>query len=84
MGENEFIIQLIAKLNQQLSKKSINNDLKSLNNTMFVRVVAKLSKTISRRELNKQLKELNNLTVNVGTNVKAEKDTSALTHLYSV
>ena len=42
---------------------------------MFVRVVAKLSKTISRRELNKQLKELNNLTVNVGTNVKAEKDT---------
>ena len=75
MGENDFIIQLVAKLNNQLTKKSINNDLKSLNNTMFVRVVAKLSKTISRRELNKQLKELNNLTVNVGTNVKVGKDT---------
>ena len=75
MKENKFIIQLIAKLNQQLSKKIINNDLKSLDNTMFVRVIAKLSKTISRRELNKQLKELYNLTVNVGTKVKLGKDT---------
>lgn len=73
MENNSFTLDIIAKLNKALSKKSINGDLKSLNNTMFVRVIAKLSKTLSRKELNKQLKELNNLYINVNTKVKVDK-----------
>ena len=73
--ENSFTLDIIAKLNKQLSKKAINGDLKSLDNSMYVRVMAKLSKTLSRKELNKQLKELDNLYVNIGTKVKADKKT---------
>ena len=44
---SKLAVDVIAKLNKQLSKSSINNDLKSLNNTMYVRVLAKLSKTLA-------------------------------------
>lgn len=68
--ENSFILDIIAKLNKQLSKRSINGDLKSLDNTMYVKVIAKLSKMLSSRELKRQFKELNNLRVEVGAELK--------------
>ena len=74
---SKLTVDVIAKLNKQLSKSSINNDLKSLNNTMYVRVLAKLSKTLASRELKKQLKELDNMKVNVGTKIKVNKSTEA-------
>ena len=74
---SNLTVDVIAKLNKQLSKSSINNDLKSLNNTMYVRVLAKLSKTLASRELKKQLKELDNMKVNVGTKIKVNKSTEA-------
>ena len=74
---SNLTVDIIAKLNKQLSKSSINNDLKSLNNTMYVRVLAKLSKTLASRELKKQLKELDNMKVNVGTKIKVNKSTEA-------
>jgi len=74
---NSFIINIIAKLNKQLSKSSINGDLKSFDDKMYIRVIAKLSKALSRRELNKQLKELKNLYVNVGTKIKTDKGEKA-------
>ena len=77
MDNNSFILNVIAKLNKQLSKNSINNDLKTLNDTMSVRVLAKISKTIATRELKKQLRELNDLYVNVGTKAKINKNTKA-------
>ncbi len=74
---SKLTVDVIAKLNKQLSKSSINNGLKSLNNTMYVRVLAKLSKTLASRELKKQLKELDNMKVNVGTKIKVNKSTEA-------
>ncbi len=74
---SKLTVDVIAKLNKQLSKSSINNDLKSLNNTMYVRVLAKLSKTLASRELKRQLKELDNMKVNVGTKIKVNKSTEA-------
>ena len=74
---NEFILDIIARLNKQLSKSAINGDLKSLNNTMYVRVLAKLSKTLASKELKKQLKELDNLNINVGLNAKIDKKAEA-------
>ncbi len=72
---SEFTLDIIARLNKQLSKRSINGDLKSLNDTMYIRVLAKLSKSLASRELKKQLKEMNNLYVNVGIEVdKMAKD----------
>ena len=73
MANNDFIVNVIAGLNKQLSKRTINNDLKTLDNSMYVKVIAKLSKTLARKELNKQLKELNNLYVQIGANVKIDK-----------
>lgn len=77
MDNNSFILNVIAKLNKQLSKSAINGDLKTLDNTMSVRVLAKLSKTLAKKELKKQLRELNDLYVNVGTKVKTGKNTKA-------
>lgn len=74
---NEFILDIIARLNKQLSQSAINGDLKSLNNTMYVRVLAKLSKTLASKELKKQLKELDNLNINVGLNAKIDKKAEA-------
>ena len=71
------MLDIIARLNKQLSKSAINGDLKSLNNTMHVKVLAKLSKTLASKELKKQLKDLDNLNVNVGLNAKFDKNTEA-------
>lgn len=72
---NEFMLNIIAKVNKQLSKRAISGDLKTLDNTMHVKVLAKLSKTLASREIKRQLKELDNLYVNVGIRTdKGAKD----------
>lgn len=77
MSDNNFTMNIIARLNKQLSKSAINSDLKSLDNSMYVKVVAKLSKTLTRKELNSQLKELNNLEAKIKANVKVDDKAKA-------
>lgn len=73
MSNNDFLMDIVASLNKQLSKRQIQSDLKSLDNSMYVKVIAKLSKTLTQKALKQQLKELNKLEVQVGTNVKFDK-----------
>ncbi len=74
--EKEFILKLIAELNKQLSKKSINIDLKSLDDTMYVKVLAKLSEVVTTKELKKQLEQLKDLYIQVGANVQIDDKNS--------
>ncbi len=74
MSNNDFLMDIVAKLNKQLSKRQIQGDLKALDNSMYVKVIAKLSKTLTQKALKQQLKELNKLEVQVGTNVKFDKN----------
>lgn len=66
LSNNNFMLDIIVKLNKQLSAKSIQNDLKTMDNKFYVKVLAKLSKTLATKELQNQLKQLNNLYVQVG------------------
>ncbi len=59
LGE-EFLLDIIALLNQQLSKKKIKEQLKGMDNSMFVKVISKLSIALSQRQLKKDMKQLNN------------------------
>lgn len=68
------MLDIIVKLNKLLSAKSIQGDLKTMDNKFYVKVLAKLSKTLATKELQKQLKQLNNLYVQVGANVKIDRD----------
>lgn len=77
MADNDFMLRIIAELDKQLSKRTLNNDLRTIDNTLYVKVLARISKTLATRELKKQLKELNNLYVNVGANVKIDKNTKS-------
>ena len=72
MNSNDFIMDIIAKLNRQLSRKSINGDLKTLDNTMYVKVIAQLSETLTKKALKQQMKKLTNLELQIGANVKAD------------
>ena len=72
MNSNNFIMDIIAKLNKQLSRKSINGDLKTLDNTMYVKVIAQLSETLTKKALKQQMKKLTNLELQIGANVKAD------------
>ena len=74
LSNNDFLMDIVAKLNKQLSKRQIQGDLKALDNSMYVKVIAKLSKTLTQKALKQQLKELNKLEVQVGTNVKFDKN----------
>lgn len=65
-------MDIVAKLNKQLSRKSINGDLKTLDNTMYVKVIAKLSETLTKKALKQQMKKLTNLELQIGANVKAD------------
>ena len=65
-------MDIIAKLNRQLSRKSINGDLKTLDNTMYVKVIAQLSETLTKKALKQQMKKLTNLELQIGANVKAD------------
>lgn len=68
------MLDIIVKLNKLLSEKSIQNDLRTMDNKFYVKVLAKLTKTLATKELQNQLKQLNNLYVQVGANVKIGKD----------
>ncbi len=71
MGE-EFLLDIIALLNQQLSKKKIKEQLKGMDNSMFVKVISKLSIGLSQRQLKKDLKQLNDLYLQVGADLKID------------
>ncbi len=71
MGE-EFLLDIIALLNQQLSKKKIKEQLKGMDNSMFVKVISKLSISLSQRQLKKDLKQLNDLYIQVGADLKID------------
>ena len=60
---DKFVLNTIARLNKQLSKRALHNDLKTLDNTMYVKVLAKLSTALASRELKRQFKQLDNLYV---------------------
>ncbi len=71
MGE-EFLLDIIALLNQQLSKKKIKEQLKGMDNSMFVKVISKLSIGLSQRQLKKDLKQLNDLYIQIGADLKID------------
>lgn len=71
MGE-EFLLDIISLLNEQLSKKKIKEQLKGMDNSMFVKVISKLSIGLSQRQLKKDLKQLNDLYLQVGADLKID------------
>ena len=64
--EDSFILDIIARLNKELSRRAIDGDLKSLDDTMYVKVLAKLSTSLAAKEIKRQLDALDGLYVNVG------------------
>ena len=73
LGE-EFLLDIIALLNQQLSKKKIKEQLKGMDNSMYVQVIARLSLALTKTALKQQLKKLNNFEIQVGANIKVDKN----------
>lgn len=71
LGE-EFLLDIISLLNEQLSKKKIKEQLKGMDNSMFVKVISKLSIGLSQRQLKKDLKQLNDLYLQVGADLKID------------
>ena len=70
---NNLSLQIIAKLNNILSKNSIDGDLRKLDDRLHIKVLASLSKSLASRELKRELKELEGLTIGVGMNVQADR-----------
>lgn len=75
MGNNDFMLNIIAVLNKQLSKAQLKSDLKGIDNNLSVKVIAKLATALSKKQLGDSLKQLNNLYVQVGTKFKTDKNT---------
>ena len=75
MGNDDFMLDIIAVLNKRLSKAQLKSDLKGIDNTLSVKVIAKLATALSKKQLGDSLKHLNNLYVQVGTKFKTDKDT---------
>lgn len=73
MGE-EFLLDIIAVLNEQATKKKIKDGLKGMDNSMYVKVISKLSLALSQRQLKKDLKQLNDLYLQVGADLKIDSD----------
>lgn len=74
MGNNDFVLNIIAALNNQLSKAQLKNDIKGLDNTLFVKVIAKLATVLSKKQLGDSLKQMNDLYVQVETKFKTDKN----------
>lgn len=74
MGNNEFILNIIAALNKQLSKAQLKKDLQGIDNSLSVKVIAKLATALSKKQLRDSLKQLNNLYVQVGTKFKTDQN----------
>ena len=73
MSSSDFMLDIIAALNKQLSKTQIKNDLKGLNNSLYLKVIARLSTSLSKKQLKNELKQLNDLYVHVATKVKMDE-----------
>ncbi len=59
MNNNEFMIELIAKLQQAKSKKQINTDIRQLEKTInMLRLTGTLAKGNTKKEINQYVKEL--------------------------
>lgn len=71
LGE-EFLLDIIAVLNEQATKKKIKDGLKGMDNSMYVKVISKLSLALSQRQLKKDLKQLNDLYLQVGADLKID------------
>ncbi|RKJ46598.1 phage tail tape measure protein, partial [bacterium 1XD8-76] len=71
MGE-EFLLDIISVLNEQVSKQKIKEQLKGMDNSMFIKVISKLSIGLSQRQLKKDLKQLNDLYLQVGADLKID------------
>lgn len=71
MGE-EFLLDIISVLNEQVSKRKIKEQLKGMDNSMFIKVISKLSIGLSQRQLKKDLKQLNDLYLQVGADLKID------------
>lgn len=71
---NEFILELIAKLNKEMTKNNISNDLKSLDNTMYIKILAKLNKTLVQKELQREIKELEKMQLNLDFGIKVNEN----------
>lgn len=74
---NDFLLNIIASLNKQLSKRQLKADVKTMDNSMYVKVITKLSMALSKRQLKKDIKELNDLYIQIGANVKIDKNTKS-------
>ena len=68
----EFLLDIIAVLNKQATRKKIKDDLKGMDNSMYVKVISKLSMALSQRQLKKDLKQLNDLYLQVGADLKID------------
>lgn len=68
----DFLLNIIAILNEQATRKKIKDGLKSMDNSMFVKVISKLSISLSKRQLKKDLKQLNDLYLQVGADLKID------------
>lgn len=68
----EFLLDIIAVLNEQATKKKIKDGLKGMDNSMYVKVISKLSIALSQRQLKKDLKQLNDLYLQVGADLKID------------
>lgn len=77
MSNNDFILNIIASLNKQLSKAQLKNDIKGIDNSLYVKVIAKLATSLSKKQLKNDLKQINNLYVQVGTKFKTDKNTKS-------
>lgn len=75
LSDNNFILDILATLNKQLSKAQLKNDLKAIDNSLSVKVIAKLATMLSKKQLRDSLKQLNNLYVQVGAKFKTDKST---------
>lgn len=61
MNDNEFLIELIAKLQQVKSKKQINTDIRQLEKAInMLRLTGTLANGNTKREINQYVKELGN------------------------
>lgn len=74
MSNNEYILDIIAALNKQLSRAQLKKDLKGMDNSLSVKVIAKLATVLSKKQLKDSLKQLNNLYVQVGAKFKTDKN----------
>ncbi|WWR16821.1 phage tail tape measure protein [Lachnospiraceae bacterium JLR.KK008] len=78
MGNNDFALDIIARLNKRLSEAQLKSDLNGLDNTLSVKVIAKLATALSKKQLSDSLKQLNNLYIQVGTRCKTDKNTRSI------